>query len=78
MVKSAYFRLKLSAFIIRRGNEIIKIPILCLNKVLLPQQLQFSRGTRNLLFKMVLHRTIFDASQRRVFYETIFSAMRTQ
>ena len=30
MVKSAYFRLKLPAFIIRRGNEIIKIPILCL------------------------------------------------
>ena len=45
MVKSAYFRLKLSAFILRRGNEIIKIPILCLNKVLLPQQLQFPRGT---------------------------------
>ena len=57
MVKSAYF-------IIRQGNEIIKIPILCLNKVLVPQQLQFSRGTRNLFFKTMLHRTIFDASQR--------------
>jgi len=57
-VKSAYFRLKLSAFTNRRGNEIIKIPILSLNKVLLPQQLRFSRGTRNLFFKMMLYRTI--------------------
>ena len=43
-IKSAYFRLKLSAFILRRGNEI----------------------------------TISDASQRRVFHESIFSAMCTQ
>ena len=32
-VKSAHFCLKLSTFIIRRGNEIITIPILSLNKI---------------------------------------------